>query len=171
MEFPVEYRVSQKFNIYLYFQLFICTIYLFFQLFICKTKLKSKCELFIHVRLLVTPWNVACQAPLSMEFSSQEYWSGQPFLCPGDLSQPGIEPGSSAKQADSLPSEPPGKLISNFSAHSSLSVPNTVDQFQKDSPTLQGNQLPFRKTRLCKGATWKTEPLVLPRHPGSSQGH
>ena len=53
----------------------------------------------------------------------------------------------------SVPSEPPGKLISNFSAHSSLSVPNTVDQFQKDSPTLQGNQLPFRKTMNKKAPT------------------
>ena len=54
------------------------------------------------------PWTVACQAPLSMEFSRQEYWSGLPFPSPGDLPNPGIEPGSPALQADSLPSEPPG---------------------------------------------------------------
>ena len=41
---------------------------------------------------LATPWNVACQAPLSMEFSKQEYWSGLPFPSPGDLPDPGIEP-------------------------------------------------------------------------------
>ena len=62
-----------------------------------------------HVRLVVTPWTVACQPPLSMEFSRQEYWSGLPFPSPGDLPDPGIEPGSPALQADSLPSEPPGK--------------------------------------------------------------
>ena len=56
-----------------------------------------------------TPWTVACQAPLSMEFSRQEYWSGMPFPSPGDLLDPGIELGSPALQADSLPSEPPGK--------------------------------------------------------------
>ena len=49
------------------------------------------------------------QAPLSMGFSRQEYWSGLPFLFPGDLPDPGIEPGSLTLQADSLPSEPPGK--------------------------------------------------------------
>ena len=45
-----------------------------------------------------------------MGFSRQEYWSGLPFPSPGDLSDPGIEPGSLALQADALPSEPPGKL-------------------------------------------------------------
>ena len=63
------------------------------------------------VRLFVTPWTVAHQALLSMEFSRQEYWSGLPFLSPGDLPNPGIEPGSLALQADALPSEPPGKPI------------------------------------------------------------
>ena len=52
---------------------------------------------------------VARQAPLSMKFSRQEYWSGLPFPSPGDLPDPGMEPGSPALQADSLPSEPPGK--------------------------------------------------------------
>ena len=51
----------------------------------------------------------ACQALLSMEFSRQEYWSGLPFPFSGDLSDPGIRPRSPALQADSLPSQPPGK--------------------------------------------------------------
>ena len=55
------------------------------------------------------PWTVACQAPLSMEFSRQEYWSGKPFPLLGDLPNPGIKPESPALQADSLLSEPPGK--------------------------------------------------------------
>ena len=55
----------------------------------------------------VTLWTIAHQAPLSMEFSRQEYWSRQPF--PGDLPNPGVKPGSSALQADSLLSESPGK--------------------------------------------------------------
>ena len=52
---------------------------------------------------------VACQAPLSMKLSRQEYWNGLPFPSPGDLPDPGIEPQSPALQADSLLSEPPGK--------------------------------------------------------------
>ena len=64
-----------------------------------------------HVRLLATPWTAAHQASLSMGFSRQEYWSGLPFPPPGDLPNPGIEPRSPALQADSLPSEPPGKPI------------------------------------------------------------
>ena len=44
-----------------------------------------------HVRLFATPWTVACQVPLSMEFSRQEYWSGLPFPSPGDLPDPGIK--------------------------------------------------------------------------------
>ena len=80
-----------------------------------------------RVQLLATPWTVAHQAPMSMAFSRQEYWSGLPFPSPGDLPDPGIkqeywsglpfpslgalpDPGiKPALQADSLPSEPPGK--------------------------------------------------------------
>ena len=61
-----------------------------------------------RVRLFVTPWTVAHQALLSMEFSRQEYWSGLLFPSPGDVPNPGIEPRSPALQADSLPTEPPG---------------------------------------------------------------
>ena len=67
-----------------------------------------------HVQLFAPPWTVAHQAPLSMEFSRQEYWSGLPFPSPGDLSDPGIEPGSPTLQADTLPSEPQGKPILAF---------------------------------------------------------
>ena len=49
---------------------------------------------FSHVRFFATLWTVACQAPLSMEFSRQEYWSGLPCPPPGDLPKPGIEPAS-----------------------------------------------------------------------------
>ena len=54
---------------------------------------------------LATPWTVACQAPLSMGFSKQEYWTGLPFPSPGDLPDPEIEPRSPALQAGSLPDE------------------------------------------------------------------
>ena len=61
-----------------------------------------------RVRLFVTPWTVAYHASPSMGFSRQEHWSGLPFLSPGDLPDPGIEPGSPALEADTLTSEPQG---------------------------------------------------------------
>ena len=66
-----------------------------------------------HAGLSVTSWTVGRQAPLSMDFSRQEYWSGLPFPSPGDLPDPGIEPESPYLrhwQAGSLPLAPPGKL-------------------------------------------------------------
>ena len=74
-------------------------------------KVKSESESLSRVRLLATPWTAVHQAPLSMEFSRQEHWSGLPFPAPGDLPNPGIKHKSPALQADSLPSEPPGKPI------------------------------------------------------------
>ena len=58
---------------------------------------------------LQPPWIVACQAPLSMGFSKQEYWSGSPFSFPGNLPDPGIKPRYPVLQAGSLPSKLPGK--------------------------------------------------------------
>ena len=55
---------------------------------------------------LLTPWTAAHQAPLSMEFSKQEYWRGLPFPSPAHLPHPGIKPVSPMSQADSLPIEP-----------------------------------------------------------------
>ena len=66
-------------------------------------------QLLRRVRLFATPRMVAYQAPLSMGFSRQKYWSGLPFPSPADLSNPGTKPGSPALQTDALPSEPPGK--------------------------------------------------------------
>ena len=80
-----------------------------------KTKYSYICvcvhSQFSHVQLFVNLWTVACQAPLSMGFFRQEYWSGLAFPSPGDLPNPEIEPGSPALQADSLPTELQGKII------------------------------------------------------------
>ena len=56
----------------------------------------------------MTPWTIAGQAPLSMGFSRQGYWSGSPFPSPGDLPNPGIEPESPPLQVGSFPAELPG---------------------------------------------------------------
>ena len=79
-----------------------------------STALKVKVKSLSRVQLFVTPWTVAHQAPSSMGFSRQEYWSGLPFPSPGDLPDPGIKPGSPAFQADALTSEPPGKPSANY---------------------------------------------------------
>ena len=71
-----------------------------------KVKVKSLSS----VQLFLTPWTVAYQAPQSMGISRQEYWSGLPFPSPGELPDPGIKLVSPALEADTLPSEPPGKL-------------------------------------------------------------
>ena len=71
--------------------------------------MKVKVKSLSHVQLFGTPWTVAYQAPLSMGFSRQEYWSGLSFPSPGDLPNPGIKPESPTLQVVALTSEPPGK--------------------------------------------------------------
>ena len=84
-----------------------------------RHKERKKVKSFSCVRLSVTPWTVAYQAPPSLEFSRQDYLSGLPFPSPGDLPDPGIEPGSPMLQADALPSEPPEKP---YSSHRSMTI-------------------------------------------------
>ena len=68
-----------------------------------KVLFTQSCQTFCHT------WIVAHKTPLSMEFSRQEYWSGDPFPALGDLPDPVIKPGSPTLQADSLPSKPSEK--------------------------------------------------------------
>ena len=74
--------------------------------------------------LFATPWTVTYQAPLSMGFSRQEYWSGLPFPSPRDLPDPGIESESPALQADALTSEPPGKPKGNHKQQQKVTLQN-----------------------------------------------
>ena len=78
----------------------------------------DKVKLLSRVRLFVTPWTVAYQAPPSINFSREEYWSGLPF--PGDLPDPGIEPGSPTLWTDSLRSEPPRKPLKTIQGEEEL---------------------------------------------------
>ena len=93
---------------------------------------------------LCYPWPAACQAPLSMEFSSQEYWSGVPCPPPGNLPNPGTEPRSPALRVDSLSSEPPGKpqILSspNFTCH---------DIFTNSLPNLCCYHTSWLDSKLC----------------------
>ena len=74
-----------------------------------RAKQKSKVKSLNHVRLFVTPWTVAYQAPPSMGFSRQEYWNGLPFPSPGDLPNPMIKSRSPHCRQTLLTSEPPGE--------------------------------------------------------------
>ena len=75
----------------------------------CSSSLRWRCLVLSRVRRLATPWTVAHQAPLSMGFSRQEYWSGLPCPPPGGLPDPGIAPASPALAGRFFTTEPPGK--------------------------------------------------------------
>ena len=91
----------------------------------------------------MTPWSVAGRSPLYMEFSRQEYWSELPFPSPEDLSDPGIQPGSSALQANSSPSDPPekpwGKDAAATAAKSLQACPTLCDPIDGSPP---GSSIP-----------------------------
>ena len=110
----VDIYVCIYIYVYVYIYYICVCVYVYMYIYIYIVKLLS------HVCLLVTPWTVAHQAPPSMEFSRQEYWSGLPFPSPGDLPDPGVKPGSPALQADALPSEPPGISLYIYSIHKVL---------------------------------------------------
>ena len=76
----------------------------------------------------VTPWTVACQAPLSMRFPGQEYWSGLPFPSPGDLPNPGIEPKSPALAGRLFATEPPEKSSRSTTVNQSTFRSESRDQ-------------------------------------------
>ena len=99
---------------------------------------RSEVKSLSYVWLFATPWTITYKAPLSMEFSRQEYWSGLPFPSPGDLPDPGIKPGSPALQTDTLLSEPPEKP--NIFNHKSLHV----------SMIISLNKIPRRRISISK---------------------
>ena len=96
--------------VYVYMYVCVC-ICVYIHRHVCVSVCVCVYESLSHVQLFATPWTVAHQAPLSLEFYRQEYWSGLPFPSTEDLPDPGIKPMSPALQADSLPSESPRKPI------------------------------------------------------------
>ena len=136
--------------------------------------------------LFSTPWTVACQAPLSMGFSRQEYWSGLPSPPPGDLPDPGIEARSSALRADSLPSEPPGKpeqacfhrlklhQLCSSERHCSGKLPGVLRALASNTPFLpmslgwavsSGSTPPRRQTRFSVNISPSRLPTSTPGPP------
>ena len=101
----------------------------------------------------VTPGTVACQAPLAMGFSGQEYWSGLPCPLPGDLPDPWIKPRSSTLQVDSLPSEPLGKPMV-WTISSSWDLPDSV--IELGSPALQPDSIYWNQYVCSYNKQWTT---------------
>ena len=119
-----------------------------------------------HVWLFVTPWPVAHQAPLSMAFLRQEYWSVLPLPSPWDLPDPGIKPTSLALQADSLPLSHPRSLTKTFSQSvQSLSRGWLCDPMDCSTPGLPvHHQLPEPTQTHVH---WVSD-AIQPSHPLSS---
>ena len=116
---------------------------------------------------LGTPWTVACQDPLSMGFSRQEYWSGLPFPSPGVLPDPGIEPSSPTLQADSLLTELWGKP--SCSAKSVQLCPTLCDPIDRSPPgspvpgILQARTLEWVAISFSNAWKWKVKVKSLSR--------
>ena len=101
-----------------------------------------------HAQLFTTPWtNVAHQAPSSIGFPRQEYWSGLPFPSPGDLPDPGIKPRSPTLQADALTSEPPGKpYLSLEKCKSNMMKYHFTPNFKKKKGERDDPEIQFQST-------------------------
>ena len=141
--------------------MYICRV--FFCVCVCVCVLVTQSCLTLCQSL----WTVACQAPLSMGFSRQEYWSGLPCSSHGYLSDPGIESGPPALQANSLPSKPPGKPYICSVQFSSVaqSYPPLCDPKNYSMPGLPVHHqlLEFTQTHVHRVGD-----AIQPSHPLSS---
>ena len=113
---------------------------------------------FSHVWLFATLWSVAHQAPPSMGFSRQEYWTGLPFPSPGDLPNPGIEPRSPALQGDALTSELPGKKFLSFPPPWEIPDPYLL----KSPRPLCPPRVPWISYQPAWGLTLSVKAMVFP---------
>ena len=113
---------------------------------------------------LCNPWTVAHQAPPSVGFSRQEYWSGLPFPFPGYLPDPGIEPRSPTLQADALTSAPPGKQ--NLLQRHRTSDPSTnIKDFKAGKEARLKEEGGGGGRGRMKGVALQTSPATY-RYPG-----
>jgi len=135
-----------------------------------EKRTESESEVIQSCPTLCDPWTVAHQAPLSMGFSMQEFWSGLPFPSPGDLPDPGIEPRSPTLQADTLTSAPPGKPLNT--RIQSLRKPPIETQPSTNIKDFKGGKEARLKeegggggTGGAKGVALQTSPATY-RYPG-----
>ena len=165
----LQYAVSVKYTPgfkYIVQKKSVLLFHVFFSKFVCLVA--QSC-----VWLLATVWTVARQAPLPMEFSRQEYWSGLPFPSPGDLPEPRIKPAFlmfTSLQEDSSPTEPSGKPFAKFQFSSvAQSCPTLCDPMKCSTPGLPvHHQLPeFTQTQVHRvsDAIQPSHPLLSPSPP------
>ena len=131
-----------------------------------KFSSEVKVKLLSRGRLFVTPWTVAHQDPLCMDFSRQEHWSGLPFPSSEDPPDPGIESVSPALQADSLPSEPPGSF------HVCVLVAQSCPTLRDSTvtKTMAPRSVGFSRQGYWSGWPFPSPGRALPRrHPTESQ--
>ena len=146
--------------------------FMFYFLKKVRNRRKSKfslVQLLSRVRLFATPWTVAYQAPLSMGFSRQEYWSGLPCPSPGDLPNQGIKPRSPTLQADALLSVPPEKYvkITRFDqAVRSFRMALVVKNLPANAGNVKGG-LSLWVGKIPRRRAWQPTPVFL---PGESHG-
>ena len=134
---------------------------MYFTCFSVSKCLKSESVSCIVVSNCETPGTVASQAPLSMGFSRQEYWSGQPFPSPEDLPDPVIEPRSPALRADALPSDPQWDHNTKYCLISCMFSYKAVDMSMAH-PQSEGTD------ELCLPTPGR---VLLIRHPTWGAGH
>ena len=108
------------------------------------------------------------QAPLSMEFFRQEYWTGSPFPSPGDLTNTGIEPRCPALQADSLLSEPLGKPLASFSSVQFSSVQLCLTVWDSMNLRTPGLPVHHQLTEFTQTHVHQVSDAIQPSHPLSS---
>ena len=143
---------------------FIIKSLYFWYIILCACMLSH----FSSVRLFVTLWTVAHQAPLSKGFSRQEYWRGLSWLPPRDLPNPGIEPRSPTLQADSLPLVPPGKPDTSLHLAEILHLPSSLEsgaslvaQLVKNKPAVQETQVQFMVRKIPRRRDRLSTPVFL----------
>ena len=113
-----------------------------------------------RVQLFVNSWTVARQAPLSMGFSRQEYWTGLPFSSPGDLPDPGIKPRSPTLQANSLPFELPGN------PNRGLDIEKEIEKDRDDSDRGRDREMSFCPANGAVNAVYGVSPANILGHLG-----
>ena len=138
---------------------------------------KMKWKSLSHVWLFATPWTVACQVPLSVDFSRTEYWCGLPFPSPGDLCNPGIKPRTTALKANSLFSQPSTQGISDWSNRTENFGPASAEErkgnkdqqkLKRESYTSKGKgSVESDMNSISQLARYKMRFQLLLRHGGS----